>query len=95
MVHFDIMYALCCLQGALIATISIAFLVWMSRLLGIYTGSWLGSWMGGTPSEMRRKVWQGMITQVSRPIHSSQQTCQDIYLQEYLDVTPQKNSVVI
>ena len=59
----------CLRQGALLATIWIAFLVWGSRLLGIYSGSWLGAWLGGTPAEARRKIWQGMITQVhaSRP----------------------------
>lgn len=46
------------------ATIGVAFCVWFARLAGICMGSWIGAWMGGTPVEYRRKVWQGMITQV-------------------------------
>ncbi len=42
--------------------------VWAVRMVAIYCGAWLGAFFGGTPTEYRRKVWQGMITQVC-PLH--------------------------
>ena len=51
-------------QGALLSTLWVAVMVWAARLIGIYSGSWLGGFLGGTPPEMRRRVWQGMVTQV-------------------------------
>ena len=34
------------------------------RLAAIFLGSWLGAYMGGSTVEHRRRIWQGMITQV-------------------------------
>lgn len=48
----------------MVATLWVAVAVYVVRLLAVYLGSWMGAWMGGTPTEHRRKVWQGMITQV-------------------------------
>ena len=48
----------------MVATLWVAVGVYAVRLAAVYFGSWLGAWMGGTPTEHRRKVWQGMITQV-------------------------------
>ncbi len=55
---------LCVSQGRVVATLWVAVGVYTVRLLAVYLGSWMGAWMGGTPTEHRRKVWQGMITQV-------------------------------
>lgn len=55
---------LCLWQGRVVATLWVAVGVYTVRLLAVYLGSWMGAWMGGTPTEHRRKVWQGMITQV-------------------------------
>ena len=52
------------LQGRVVSTLWVAVLVWLARIGAIYGGSWLGAWFGGTPSEHRLRVWQGMITQV-------------------------------
>ena len=46
------------------ATIWVAVIVWAARLAAIYSGSWIGAWLGGTPADLRRRIWQGMITQV-------------------------------
>ncbi|BDA45644.1 hypothetical protein COCOBI_07-4310 [Coccomyxa sp. Obi] len=51
------------LLGRVVATLWVAVGVYTVRLLAIYLGSWVGAWMGETPTEHRRKVWQGMITQ--------------------------------
>lgn len=48
----------------MVATLWVAVLVWVARMAAIYGGSWLGAWLGGTPSEHRLRVWQGMVTQV-------------------------------
>lgn len=48
----------------MVATLWVAVAVYAVRLLAVYLGSRLGAWVGGTPTEHRRKVWQGMITQV-------------------------------
>ena len=52
------------MQGRVVSTLWVAVLVWLARIGAIYGGSWLGAWFGGTPSEHRLRVWQGMITQV-------------------------------
>ena len=52
------------MQGALLSTVWVAAALFGVRILAIYSGSWLGAWLGGTPPEYRRKVWQGMLTQV-------------------------------
>lgn len=57
-------FCLCAWQGRVVATLWVAVGVYTVRLLAVYLGSWTGAWMGGTPTEHRRKVWQGMITQV-------------------------------
>ncbi|EIE22773.1 hypothetical protein COCSUDRAFT_42394 [Coccomyxa subellipsoidea C-169] len=51
------------LLGRVVATLWVAVAVYAVRLLAVYLGSRLGAWVGGTPTEHRRKVWQGMITQ--------------------------------
>lgn len=60
----DLKTLLLLLQGPLVASIGVAVMVWGARLIGIYSGSWIGAWLGGAPSDIRRRVWQGMITQV-------------------------------
>ena len=51
-------------QGRVISTLWVALLVWAARMAAIYGGSWMGAALGGTPTEYRLRVWQGMITQV-------------------------------
>ena len=52
------------MQGRVISTLWVALLVWAARMAAIYGGSWMGAALGGTPTEFRLRVWQGMITQV-------------------------------
>ena len=67
--HCDVMQNAICMQDALMATIWVGVIVWVVRLAAVYCGSWIGAWLGGTPPDLRRKVWQGMITQVRSPTH--------------------------
>ena len=52
-------------QAALVPTVGAAAVVWGVRLCAIYCGSFCGAWLGGTPPDLRRMVWQGMVTQAS------------------------------
>ncbi len=54
-------------QGRVVATLWAAVIVWAVRLGAVYLGSWAGARAAGTPPEHRRKVWQGMVTQVLHP----------------------------
>ena len=52
------------LQAPLLGTLWAAIIIWLVRLAAIFLGSWLGAYMGGSTVEHRRRIWQGMITQV-------------------------------
>ena len=54
----------CQLQAPLLGTLWAAIIIWLVRLAAIFLGSWLGAYMGGSTVEHRRRIWQGMITQV-------------------------------
>ena len=56
----------CCGQAPLLGTLWAAMIVWLVRLVAIFLGSWLGAYMGGSTVDHRRRIWQGMITQVGR-----------------------------
>ena len=56
----------CCGQAPLLGTLWAAMIVWLVRLVAIFLGSWLGAYMGGSTVDHRRRIWQGMITQVCR-----------------------------
>ncbi|KAK9793176.1 hypothetical protein WJX73_005312 [Symbiochloris irregularis] len=47
----------------LVATLWAGAVLFAVRLAAVFMGSWLGAFIGGTPSEHRSKIWQGMITQ--------------------------------
>lgn len=55
-----------CAQKPLVVTLWAAAIVFVVRLAAIFMGSWLGAFIGGTPAEHRRKIWQGMVTQVRK-----------------------------
>ena len=56
----------CGCQAPLLGTLWAAMIVWLVRLVAIFLGSWLGAYMGGSTVDHRRRIWQGMVTQVSR-----------------------------
>eukprot|EP00884_Botryococcus_braunii_P017296 jgi/Botrbrau1/424/Bobra.110_2s0074.1 len=49
--------------NAFFAMMWVAALIWVARFLAIFFGSFAGEVVGGTPPELRGRVWQGMITQ--------------------------------
>ncbi|KAK9830422.1 hypothetical protein WJX72_011685 [[Myrmecia] bisecta] len=49
--------------GAVLGTLWIAVVVWAVRLGAIYCGSWVGCWLGRSPTDHRRRMWYGMVTQ--------------------------------
>eukprot|EP00891_Asterochloris_glomerata_P006082 jgi/Astpho2/6082/fgenesh1_pg.00084_%23_67_t len=42
-----------------------AAVIFGARLGAIYLGSWLGCWLGAAPSDARKHLWMGMVTQAS------------------------------
>ena len=52
------------MQAPLLGTLWAAMIIWAVRLVAIWLGSWLGAYLGGSSVEHRRRIWQGMITQV-------------------------------
>lgn len=57
------------LQRPLLATLWAAAILFAVRVVAVFMGSWMGAFVGGTPPELRRKIWQGMITQVTQTLH--------------------------
>ena len=54
----------CAMQGSFVGSLWVAAILCLVRVGGIWAGCWLGCWLGGTPTDHRRQMWCGMITQV-------------------------------
>ena len=53
-------------QASFVGSLWAAAVIFGARLGAIYLGSWLGCWMGAAPSDARKHLWMGMVTQASR-----------------------------
>ncbi len=45
------------------ATVWAALIIYTVRLAGIWLGCWVGAEVGGTPPDVSRRLWMGMVTQ--------------------------------